>query len=235
MITCPVCQHENDNFALTCMSCKGFLQNRIPNLDLFETAWKIIESPRAAFRHIALADHKNYSLVLFAVFGISLSFTGLWYFELGSRFSTLLDLIIVALVSGPVLGLAASVVISLVFHLFAKVSGGKAPFRTSLAVLAYSLTPVVLSVFLVLPIELLSFGMFMFTSNPHPYVIKPLSYVLLVGFDSLMTLWTILLAVVGGMIAHGLSFAKSFAVILLLLAVLSGVFVLTSGNVARAF
>lgn len=234
MITCSVCSFENDEFAITCGRCKGFLQNRIPNLDLFETAWKILQSPRVAFRHIALADHKNFSLVLFGLFGISLSFTGLWYFKLGDRFDTLLDLIIQALLAGPLVGLAASVVIAPIFHLFAKAVGGKAGFRTSFALLAYSLTPIVLSLAFVLPIELLTFGMFFFTSNPHPYVLKPLSYVMLVGFDALMSFWTIALTVIGGMIAHGLSFLKSVVVVGLTLAVLSGVFVLASQKLAVA-
>ncbi len=234
MITCPVCSLENDEFAVTCGRCKGFLQNRIANLDLFETAWKILESPRVAFRHIALADHKNFSLVLFGIFGISLSFTGAWYFKLGGRFDTLLDLIIQALLAGPVLGLAAGVVIAPTFHFLAKAIGGKAGFRTSFGLLAYSLTPIVLSLVLVLPVELLTFGMFLFTSNPHPFVLKPVSYVMLVGFDALMSFWTIALTVVGGMIAHGLSFLRSMVVVSLTLAVLGGVVVLASQKIAVA-
>ncbi|MGH2568212.1 MAG: YIP1 family protein [Bacteroidota bacterium] len=234
MIRCPVCLHDNDEFAITCGRCKGFLQNRIPNLNLFETVWSVLESPRTAFRHIALADHKNFSVLLFGLFGISLSFTGLWYFKLGDRFSTLLDLIVQTLIVGPFVGLAASIVLVLLFHLVARAVGGKAAFRTSYALLAYALTPIVLSLLFVLPIELLTFGMFLFTSNPHPYILKPVSYVLLVGFDGLMSLWSIVLAAVGGAVAHGLSYGRSVAVVVLTLAALSGVFVLVSQQLSAA-
>jgi hypothetical protein len=233
MTICSVCQFENDDFAVTCKNCKGFLQNRIPNLDLFETVWGVIESPRATFRRIAIAEHKNFALLLFALFGLGLSFTALWHFELGDRFSTLLDLIIFATVSGPGVGILVSLVLTLVYHLLAKVSGGKAAFRTSVGALAYSLTPIVLSVFLILPIELLTFGMYMFTSNPHPYVLKPFSYVLLIGFDSLVTVWSVVLLTIGAAIVHGLAWWKSILVSLMFLAVLGGVVLLVSDQLPR--
>lgn len=232
MIRCPVCSHENDDFAVTCTHCKGFLQNRVPNLNFFETAWGILESPRKTFRTIALAEHKNYSLVLFSLFGISLSFTLIWYFKLGERFTTLLDLIIAALLVGPGVGLAACILFLALYVLFARLMGGRATVRTSLGVLAYSLTPIVLSLFLVLPIELLTFGMYLFTSNPHPYVLKPVSYVMLVGFDVVVTVWSIVLAVVGGVVTHGLSLVKSIVTVTLMLASASGLFLILSQQVA---
>ncbi len=235
MLTCPVCQFENDEFAVLCGRCKAFIQNRIPNLDLFDTAWGILEKPRAAFRQIAVADHKNFSLFLFALFGICLSFTGLWYFRLGDRFSTLLDLIIKGLLAGPILGLAVCVPLVLVFHLASIIVGGKASLRTSLALIAYSLTPVVLSLFFVLPIELLTFGIYLFTSNPHPCVVKPLSYVVLVGLDGLVSFWTILLVVVGGTVAHGLSIVRSVSVVVVTVVIFGVALVLASPMIVGAF
>lgn len=232
MIRCPVCSHENDDFAITCTQCKGFLQNRVPNLNFFETVWGILESPRKTFRTIALAEHKNYSLVLFSLFGISLSFTLIWYLKLGERFTTLLDLIITALLIGPGVGLAACALILLPFVLFVRLMGGKATVRTSLGMLAYSLTPIVLSLFFVLPIELLTFGMYLFTSNPHPYVLKPVSYVVLVGFDAVVVVWSMVLMVVGGVVTHGLSLVKSIATVVLMLAFASTLAVVLSRQVA---
>lgn len=234
MIQCPVCHAENDEFATRCRSCKSFLQNRVVNLDLFETAWKILESPRKTFYRIAIAEHKNYSLALFSMFGISLSFTLFWYFRLGDRFDTLFDLVPIALGIGLVLGLLSSMVLSLVYHGLAKLFGGKTSFRNSLAILAYATTPVVLSLFLVLPIELLTFGMYLFTWNPHPYTIKPVSYVALVGFDGLMGLWSLLLATLGTVVGHHVGAVKSILIILLTLGIY-GSLVLVVAKQASAF
>jgi hypothetical protein len=228
MIKCTVCLAENDDFALTCPSCKAFLQNRIPNLDLFDTGWRALESPRTAFRTITLADHKNYALLLFTLFGISLSFTGFSYFRLGIQFASLLDLMPAAVGVGIVFGLVASVFITVVYYAFARLFGGASGFRGSLGVLGYCLTPIALSLFIVLPIKLLTFGMFLFTSNPHPYAIKPVSYLLLVGFDIMVFLWSIVLAVLGTQVGHRISLTKSIVVVLATLAVCFGGMVLVA-------
>lgn len=222
MIKCTVCLAENDDFATTCVQCKAFLQDRVPNLNLFETGWKILESPRKAFRVINLAEHKNYGLFLFSLFGISLSFTFFWYFKLGTRFESLLDLIPWAVGVGVAGGVVLALPMTLVYHLVAKLLGGSTNIRGSFALLGYSFTPIALSIFLVLPIELLTFGMYLFTSNPSPYTIKPASYIVLVGFDMLLSVWSIGLAVLGTKVAHRLSIARGTIAVLCTLGLLGG-------------
>ncbi len=209
MILCKVCNTENDEFATVCRSCKSFIQNRITNLDFFDTVWKVLESPRKAFHDIALAEHKNYSLLLFSLFGVGLSLTGFWYFRLGSRFVSLLDLLAEAALIGVGFGLLAAVLFTCVFHGMARVVGGKGTFRDTLATVAYSTTPLSITLFLVLPVELLTFGMYLFTSNPDPYSIKPASFVVLVAFDSAMGLWSFILFVVGATVSKQISTLKS--------------------------
>lgn len=228
MIQCPVCHIENDDFAITCSQCKGFIQDRVPNLNLFETGWTVLESPLKAFRTITLAEHKNYVLFLFTLFGISLSFTGFWLFRLGRYFENLLDLIGSALGAGVVLGLAAALVLTLAYHGLARLLGGRSGFRNSLGLLGYSLTPIALTLFIILPIELLTFGMYMFTGNPHPYTLKPVSYVILIGFDSVIAAWSVILAVLGTRVGHQINTAKSILVVLGTMALLGGVLLVTA-------
>ncbi len=224
MLRCPTCAFENDDFAITCQNCRGFLQNRVPNLNLFETAWGVLESPRATFRSIRLAEHKNFSLFLFGCFGISLSFTFFWYLRLGRFFENLLDLIPWAIVGGIGLGLVTSMTLTGLYHLVTRLFGSRIRFRNSLGLLAYSFVPIVFSLVFVLPIELMTFGMYLFTGNPHPSVIKPLSYGLLVGFDSIMGFWTIILVTVGTSIVHRMGVAKAIALVLTVIAILGGSF-----------
>lgn len=222
MIKCTVCLAENDDFATTCTNCKAFLQDRVPNLNLFETSWNVIESPAKAFRKIVLAEHKNYVLFLFSLLGVSLAFTAFWYFRLGTRFESLLNLIPAAVGIGVILGLASTIVVTSVYHFLAKIMGGMMGFRGSLGVLGYSMTPVAFSLVLILPIELLTFGMYLFTGNPHPYFMKPVSYVLLVGFDVLIAVWTLALVVVGTKVGHRLSVLKSMIVVIVTLGLFVG-------------
>ncbi len=210
MTKCTVCLTDNDPFETICLRCGGFLQNRIPNLNLFETLWGILESPAKTFRKITLAEHKNFSLFLFSLFGVSVSFTAFWYYQLGNRFSSLPELLIYAFAMGLVGGGVVPPFITLLYHAVGRLFGRNATYRTGYSILAYSTTPVVLSLVFILPIELMTFGMFLFTANPHPFVIKPTSYVVLVVFDVLVALWAIWLVVRGTKIAYRIGWTKSF-------------------------
>lgn len=231
MIKCRVCNTENDEFAVICLNCKSFIQNRVTNLDFFATVWKVIESPRKAFHEITLAEHKNYSLLLFSMFGVGLSFTAFWYFRLGTRFESLLDLLAKATIIGIGLGLASAILFTFVFELLVRMTRGKGTVRSSLAILAYSTTPVSLTLFLILPVELLTFGMYLFTSNPDPYSIKPALYVALLSFDTAMALWAFVLLVIGTSVSKQLSVLKSVFSALVASAISLGILFLLAKNI----
>lgn len=223
MVQCPACTFENDEFATICSNCRAFLQNRVPNLNFFDTSWGILESPFKTFRIIAIAEHKNYAFFLFCCMGVALSFTAAWYLKLGAFFETLLDLIPFLVGLGVVLGALFALVLPFVHHRITKVLGARAKVRQSYGVLAYSFVPVLLSLILVLPIELLTFGMYMFTSNPHPAVIKPVSYYVLVGFDVLLGGWALILAVLGTRVVLRVSVMRSSLAAVILLMVVVGI------------
>ena len=226
MLRCPTCAFENDDFATTCVQCKSFLQNRVPNLNLFETAWGILESPRPTFRKVTLAEHKNYSLFLYTGFGVAVAFTMFWYARLGMQFSSLLDLIPVAVGIGVILGLVGAPLLALLVHGLARALGSTSKFRNSFGYIAYSMVPVVISLAIVLPLELMTFGMYLFTSNPDPYVIKPVSYIMLIGFDILMGGWTVVLSVIGTSVVHRLPAGKAAGLVVVVLGILAGGFFL---------
>jgi hypothetical protein len=177
------------------------------------------------FHTIALAEHKNYSFVLFLMFGIALSFTGFWLFQWGRYFETLLDLLPVAAAVGLGLGLISMLFLTAIYHLSAKLVGGSNSMRNSWAALAYSTTPIALTLILLLPIELMTFGMYLFTSNPHPYTLKPLSFVVLLGLDTAFVLWSVGLLSVATTVVHRVPFIRAVLATLMTLVVFGGVFV----------
>jgi hypothetical protein len=221
MIVCPVCQTENDQYAVICRSCRGYIQNKIPNLDLFETAWLIIEKPRVAFRRIATAEHKNYAVLLYSLLGIGFAFAELWLFRAGNRFESLFSLLIFSIVAGIASGLLLFPIITSAHWIISKILNQKAGFRNSIGITAYSLVPIIISIIFILPIELLTFGMYFFTFNPDPMTINPSSYIVLVILDGLMGLWSIVLYLVGTKVGHQISWIKSVVVVLCVLAVLA--------------
>jgi hypothetical protein len=212
MINCSVCQTENDQYSTVCKKCGGFLQNRVPNLDLFDVLWKIIENPRNAFRLIMLAEHKNYALFLYTLSGIAITFTGFWYFKLGDRFENILVLIFLSILIGIPLGIALCPIASSLHWGLSKILGNKASFRNSLGITSYSLTPIVISLLFVLPVELLTFGMYFFTFNPPPITIKPISYMLLIGLDIALTVWAWVILIIGTKVGNQISLWKSIVI-----------------------
>jgi len=212
MINCSVCQTENDQYSTVCKKCGGFLQNRIPNLDLFDVLWKIIENPRTAFRLIMRAEHKNYALFLYTLSGIALTFTGFWYFKLGERFENILFIVILGTLIGIPFGIALCPIASSLHWGLSKIFDNKASFRNSLGITSYSLTPIVISLLFVLPIELLTFGMYFFTFNPPPITIKPVLYMLLIGFDIALALWSWILLIIGTNVGNQISLWKSIVI-----------------------
>ena len=224
MVICSVCNTKNDEYATICTKCGGFLQNRVANLDLFDTLWRTIENPRKAFRMIALAEHKNYALFLYVLSGISITFFGFWYFRLGERFESVPSTIVWALLIGVPLGAVLCLVVSFFHWILSRAAGGKSTFRISMGVTSYSLMPIIVSLVLLLPIELMTFGMYIFTFNPHPYAVKPLSYVVLIGLNVLLIIWTFLLAIIGTKTAGQINTFKSILIAALLYMIVIGGF-----------
>ncbi|MBM4168260.1 MAG: hypothetical protein FJ215_03780 [Ignavibacteria bacterium] len=216
MIVCPSCSTENEDLAVVCRSCKGYLQNRVVNLDLFTTVWGILESPRSTFRLVALSEHKNYALTLHALFGIAVMFTIFWYLRLGEVFGGLLETLIWGSLAGIAMGLLGAPLLALGYVLIARLLGGTASFRNSLALVAYASVPICLSLFTVFPVELVTFGMFLFTSNPSPAVLSPVSFYVLAGLDAMLMLWSIILLATATRTVSKLSFPKSLAHVIVL-------------------
>ncbi len=219
MITCSICGNENGDFDVVCASCKSFLQSKVDNLNLFETLWGLIESPRSAFKRIVLSHHKNYVLLLSSLFGISLAYMLFWYKSLGILFSNVLTILGVGLLIGPPLGILFVLGFSYLDLLVARALGGSATFWNTFAVVAYAGLPIILSLVFVFPIEIALFGRDFFGTNPPPIVIKPIAYVALIGFDLIAVICTWLLLGTGTMVVNGFKRTKSILVTLALLIV----------------
>ena len=196
-MTCAVCNTENDRLALVCKQCGGYLQTKVENLDLFATAWGIIERPRTTFHVIAIARHKNYAIVLSAAAGFALIFFLFWYIKAGEYTDSLLNIIAAGIATGPLVGICVVILCSLLVRLFSMLVSSPASFWQIYAITSYALLPITVSAILFLPIEFMTFGLFMFMKSPSPYLLKPASYVVLMGLDGLFALWSALLLVVG--------------------------------------
>jgi len=205
MIACTVCGTQNDEFAVVCVSCKSFLQMKVDNLNLFETLWSLMETPRIAFRRIALARHKNYVILLSCLLGVAIVYSVIWFKSLGTRFPDFGMLVGTGLVAGPFVGVLFTYLFSLLLHTVGRVLGGKGTYRNVRAAAVYASAPIVYSLVIVFPIEIALFGPYFFTGNPPPLVINPVAYIALLGFDGAAVLWSLALLIEGAVVVNGFS------------------------------
>jgi len=212
MIACTVCGTPNDEFAVVCVSCKSFLQTKVDNLNLFETLWALMESPRAAFRRIALARNKNYVIVLSSLLGIAGVYAVIWLRALGPRFPNLAFLVGAGILAGPPLGIVLVLLLSVLVHRLGRLLGGRGTYRNVRAVVAYAAVPVVYSLVIVFPVEIALFGTYFFSNNPPPLVINPAAYVVLLGMDGAALLWSLALLVEATVVVNGFGRGKALIV-----------------------
>jgi hypothetical protein len=202
MVICSICGKENDDLAVTCVSCRSFVQGKVDTLDLFSTIWGLMESPGRTFRRIAMARSKNYVVLLATLFGVYLAYTVLWFKHLGNQFQNLAIITGMGLAAGPVLGILFTLFAALLIVLVSRLFRGKGKYRNTLAVTAYATFPLAAVLVLVFPVKIAIFGIFLFGTNPPPAVINPPLYYALLGFDGLAALWTWVLLLRGIAVAN---------------------------------
>ncbi len=202
---CPVCGTENDDLAVVCSSCKGYIQAKVDTLDLFQTIWGLMESPSVTFRRIALAGSKNYIVPLTVLFGVALVYALLWNANYGVREPQLATILGLGILAGPVLGAVVFLVLSRFLSVVTPLGGRKVTPRNAFAMLAYAVVPVVLSLIIIFPIEIAVFGIYLFDTNPPPIVLNPLAYVVLIGLDGIAALWSVVLVWTGIRVMAGCS------------------------------
>jgi hypothetical protein len=222
MIQCPVCSHQNDELALLCASCGSYVQERVPTLDFFATMWMLVEYPGAALKKIVLAEHKNYVLMLAMFFGISVGYGLFWSGHAGNGFVNIAHLIIAASGIGLIIAIPLFYIMASLVYASMLLLGGMGSWRNTYAVVGWGLFPFSFATTIVLPIELAAFGLLFFSNNPHPYEVKPLVYSVLVGLDGLLTVWALVTGAKGLSLAHSISFWKSMAALVAVVAICMG-------------
>ncbi len=215
MILCPVCKHSNDEFSIKCVSCGSYIQDRVPNLDLFAIIWLLIESPSAAFKKIIIAEHKNFVLFFSLFLGIATAFALLWIKRSGNSFDNLFPLLLFGTAIGIVISIPLFYCLVVMFHTAIKLLRHEAEFKVTYGIIGWSLVPIMLSVVFVLPFELSTLGILLFSSNPSAYEAKPIVSIVFIALDSLLAGWSIILATVGISIANRFRIIISLIIVLL--------------------
>ena len=153
--------------------CGAFLHERIAVLNLFSTAWMVIEAPRSAFLRIARSEQKNYTMLLFAAAGpvvCAAAIAGMYEHAGELPFPVVFALIGLA---GPFTGVFFWLSITTLLNWISRLFAAGHLLRTTVPLGAYSLVPVVIASVFVLPTMLAVFGQTLFDLDPAPWETNP--------------------------------------------------------------
>lgn len=179
-----MCETDNLDLAVRCSSCGSILQDSVKALDLFTTIFNIWRYPDATLRKIILASHRNYSLVLAALEGIGLSFLALYIIKAADIYSVQFGrLLIIGSILGLVVFLPAVYAFGGVSFVALRGWRSGASLKGFLSSIIYALHPLAIGTVLLVPMQVAVFGSFLFSNNPSPQVINPVSFYFLAFLD----------------------------------------------------
>lgn len=209
-IECPICNSQNSYLITACTSCGAFIQDRVPKLDLFDSIYRIFENPKQVFLSVARSEQKNYVYTLFAFGGYAVSAMIFMMGRVGNLETNFIFTIAIFIVVGLPVGLLFfSLLSGIAWFWNTYIWRTRIPYRISTAFLAYSLIPVVLTVFFILPVELAIFGKFLFSDNPPPQSYKPTIFYTLAAIDAIGVGWSIYLFMRSVNSVYSISMIKS--------------------------
>ncbi len=197
VLRCPNCGTENPFYKLTCLKCKTYLRERIFNLDLWKVTGLLIESPMQAFKLIIQSEHKNFIILITVLFSFKAFIDARFLSVFFSGDSSLR----MSLELGLIISIGTSIFIvwiySILLSFVNKAAGLDTRIKDTNAVLSYSVLPYSFALIILFPIEIIIFGGYLFSDNPSPFLIKPTIAFTLLGFEGLLILWGIFLAITG--------------------------------------
>lgn len=184
MNKCQVCNADNLDLAVRCSSCGSNLQNSVKALDLYSTIFNIWRYPDSTLKKVVLATHRNYSLLLAALEAIGLSFLAMYMVKAADIYSVdFTRLLVTSIVIGLIVFLPAIYIYCGLSYLTLRVRRTGATLRGYIAGIVYSLHPLALAAVFMVPMEVAVFGSYLFSNNPPPQVINPVSFYFLAFLD----------------------------------------------------
>lgn len=188
-LVCKLCNEENPIYHLNCKNCKGFLRDKISNINFWFVTAKLLESPTEAFKTIIHSEHKNFVFLLTLLISLKMMLQNIFI-------STFILDIPVSNLDNAVYGSMIIIVTTLTIYVLSwflyvllKIFKIETRVKDNYSIIAYSLVGYVFSVIVLFPIELILFGGSLFQITPSPFFLKPLSAYLMVAFESIVFLW----------------------------------------------
>lgn len=192
---CSNCGKENTLFEINCAKCKHYLRATVANIDLWQTIWQLLETPTKAIKNIIWAEHKNFVFFLLPLFAIKLFTSAVSFQSAINPNSGQTDYYYYNIAILLAIYISTILIFTKLFTVL--IGKTKVRFKDNFTILVYSSIPLVLSLFVLTPIEYGIFGKHWFVFNPSPFMIKELLAYVLVGLEAIMLIWSFVILFLG--------------------------------------
>ena len=194
---CKNCKTSNPFHQLTCLNCKGYLRERVYNLDLWKLLEQLIESPIKGFTKIIHSEQKNFIIFIIVLVSIKFFINTIFFFLINAQnnLSSLNGIrnYFIILTSVTLIILIFTILIKITNRLLNNITRIKDIF----SILSYTLVPNIFALVILFPLELIFFGEYLFSNNPSPFLIKEIAAYIMLVLEILMILWTYFFSIMG--------------------------------------
>lgn len=195
--TCRSCNTINAAYRLNCTNCNAYLRDRVVNIDLWHTFSKLTSEPADGFKLIRNSEHKNFILLIFMLAVMKLMqntmFLSLaYYLEPNITRNFFLNFVIIAVIFSVLI-----VGSSFLLKFIAKIKGTSLRFLDNLAIILYSFFPYAGAFIILLPLEYVIFGEYLFTRNPSWFVLNTAFAWLFTLIEAAFFIWSSFLLISG--------------------------------------
>lgn len=197
LITCPSCGVKNLFESYKCSNCSAILRTKVSNINFWETLNSLLFRTDDTFKKIIYSDHKNYSSILLILFAIKLSQYAFFVFNLTDMSIHFEKFFLILILSITIISIFTYLFVEITRAVFSKIYKQKLLRKNFFSIFGYASSFFSLSIFILLPIEIILFGPYLFSLNPSPFDIKPLPAYTIIGIELIMLFTFIFLLIVG--------------------------------------
>ncbi|MBK8946404.1 MAG: hypothetical protein IPM32_14205 [Ignavibacteriae bacterium] len=186
---CQNCGEKNPLYLNKCTKCHHYFRAAVVNIDLWSTIWKIFETPNDALKNIIYAEHKNF--ITFLTFFLSIKFLLISAFVQSFIDDSVMNS--TSFIYNILIQSAIYILFLILFSIILNVSlkkFTKTKFRNTFSLTIFSFIPIILSLFVLTPIEYGIFGKHWFIFNPSPFLIKDIPAYILSFVEIVFIAWS---------------------------------------------
>jgi len=209
---CGNCGEKNPFYALDCNNCHSFLRSKVPNIDLWQTIWGILEKPVEVSKKIILSEHKNFlvSLLVLIFFQFSI-FTVRFYNAFLEKGKTQISVLRDGIWLGGLPVVLFIILFSVLITILNRLLGLKNRPLDNISIYTFCFIPSLLGMLVLIPIQFALFGEYWFTFNPSPFIIKPAATYILLSVEGILYIWSAIISIFA---TYAQTLSKSYSIMI---------------------